>query len=449
MSHIAEPCPAVRRVAGSDPPREPALRSMARAGDGSAGDGAGDHDPVADSRASVHGGERRGPGGTGRGERPTDVAQPADGTGPAGEARPADGAQPADRDAPAAGERHPAIGRRRIALSVLLAMAAIGGMYLLVPAVAGLGHTWGRLRHGAPSWLALAAVLELLSIGGYAALFGSVIGRGDTRIGWRASLQIPLAGIAALRLLATGGAGGFAVTVWALSRSGMPSRTIGSRIVTKLVIQYAVYMAALVACGIGLWLGLFPGGGPFALTVLPAIAGLTVIVVVLSLAALPGDPATATLPGRLTRWLPSAAATLRSGVRSALRLVARPPSPGLLAALADWGFDVAVLWCSFRAFSADPEIAVVVMGYFLGTLAGLLPLPGGIGGIEGGMIGAFIAFGVAPGQAVVAVLAYRAISFWLPTLPGIAGYLRLRVTVRGWERAEAERGGAIARLAGS
>jgi hypothetical protein len=48
------------------------------------------------------------------------------------------------------------------------------------------------------------------------------------------------------------------------------------------------------------------------------------------------------------------------------------------------------------------------------------------------MIGAFAAFGVPGGEAVVGVLAYRAISFWLPTIPGIAGYIGLRRTVRGW-----------------
>jgi uncharacterized protein (TIRG00374 family) len=72
------------------------------------------------------------------------------------------------------------------------------------------------------------------------------------------------------------------------------------------------------------------------------------------------------------------------------------------------------------------------MGYFLGTLGSLLPLPGGIGGVEGGMIGAFVAFGLPADRSLVAVLAYRAISFWLPTLPGIFGYLSLRSTVRGW-----------------
>ena len=70
-------------------------------------------------------------------------------------------------------------------------------------------------------------------------------------------------------------------------------------------------------------------------------------------------------------------------------------------------------------------------------LANVLPLPGGIGGVDGGMIGAFIAFGVAGGLAVVAVLAYRAFAFWLPTIPGAIAYLQLRRTVARWQEERA------------
>ena len=55
------------------------------------------------------------------------------------------------------------------------------------------------------------------------------------------------------------------------------------------------------------------------------------------------------------------------------------------------------------------------------------------------MIGALAAFGVPGSRALVGVLAYRAISFWLPTLPGIGGYLALRSTVRTWRTADTER----------
>jgi uncharacterized membrane protein YbhN (UPF0104 family) len=52
------------------------------------------------------------------------------------------------------------------------------------------------------------------------------------------------------------------------------------------------------------------------------------------------------------------------------------------------------------------------------------------------MIGAFAAFDVNTGLAVVAVLTYRAFAFWLPTLPGAIAYLQLRRTVAGWKRTE-------------
>jgi uncharacterized protein (TIRG00374 family) len=62
-------------------------------------------------------------------------------------------------------------------------------------------------------------------------------------------------------------------------------------------------------------------------------------------------------------------------------------------------------------------------------LGNLLPLPGGVGGVEGGMIGAFAAFGQPASVALVAVLAYRLVSFWLPTVVGAPAYLALRRTL--------------------
>ena len=80
---------------------------------------------------------------------------------------------------------------------------------------------------------------------------------------------------------------------------------------------------------------------------------------------------------------------------------------------------------------------MIVVSYFIGQLGNLLPLPGGIGGVDGAMIGALSAFGVPGSLAVVSVLAYRAFAFWLPTLPGAVAYFQLRRTVRGWETSEA------------
>jgi uncharacterized membrane protein YbhN (UPF0104 family) len=78
-------------------------------------------------------------------------------------------------------------------------------------------------------------------------------------------------------------------------------------------------------------------------------------------------------------------------------------------------------------------MAVLVVAYFVGTLANTLPLPGGIGGVEGGMVGALVAFGVQPELALVSVIAYRGFAFWLPIVPGVVSWLTLRRTVAAWE----------------
>lgn len=334
------------------------------------------------------------------------------------------------------------LNRRRVAIGAVFVLAALGGLYFLLPKIAGLNQTWGKLRHGDPWWLALGAVFECLSVAGYAVLFRTVFGREAARVDWRASIQIPLAGIAAIRLLAAAGAGGVAVTAWALSRAGMNSRAIACRMVASYVLQYSVYMGALIVCGLGLRAGVLPGEAPFVLTTIPALLCCGAVALVASMALVPRDferrldrlGTRAGRLGRLATRFATAPATVGSGVRTALELIVERRI-GLLGAVAYWGFDIAVLGVCFRAFGSVVPVAVLIMGYFLGTLGSLLPLPGGIGGVEGGMIGAFVAFGVSAQSAVIGVLAYRALSFWLPTLPGIGGYVALRKTVRRW-RAE-------------
>jgi uncharacterized membrane protein YbhN (UPF0104 family) len=218
----------------------------------------------------------------------------------------------------------------------------------------------------------------------------------------------------------------------------MPARVAASRMIAFLVLLYGVYMATLILAGLGLYAGAFPGSAPFAITVVPAIFGAGVIAVFLGVSLLPTDfdrlAARWTRGGRLGRFashLAAAPATAATGVRTALALL-RSRDPYLLGALAWWAFDVAVLWACFHAFGAAPPKAVIVMAYFVGMLANTLPLPGGIGGVDGGMIGAFTAFGIDVEVSIVSVLAYRAFAFWLPTLPGAVAYFQLRRTVHRW-----------------
>jgi putative heme transporter len=329
--------------------------------------------------------------------------------------------------------------QRAVALAIFV-LSAIAFLYFVLPKLAGLRQTWDRIGHGAPGWLVVAAVFEALSFGGYVALFRTVFVRGGrSRIDWPSSYEITMAGLAATRLFASAGAGGVALTVWALRRSGMARRMVAAQMVAFMTLLYAVYMGALVLFGVGLRTGVLPGGGSFAITMVPAIFGGVVIVAALLLTRLPSyvERRIHAVSRRTTRgakvraWALTVPGLVGSGVRGALEIV-RSRDPLALGAVAWWGFDIATLWASFHAFGSAPPFAVIVMAYFVGMFGNLLPLPGGIGGVDGGMIGAFLAFGVAGPLAVVAVLVYRGFAFWLPTIPGTIAYFQLRRRVASW-----------------
>jgi len=329
---------------------------------------------------------------------------------------------------------------RRAVITLLAGAVIVGFIYYVVPQIAGLGPTLRRLRSGNPWWLGAGVPLEALSLAWYIVLFRGVFSGPEGRIGWSASYQITMAGILATKVLAAAGSGGIALTVWALRSAGLAPATVARRMVGFEIVNYGVYMAALVIAGLGLRVGLFDGRAPVGLTLIPALFGLGVIVVVLSMQWLAGPVESFMLKRaarsreRVGTWWSRAASfpqALRGGLRSALELVGSGDR-SWLGAIPAWGFDIAVLWVSFRAFGHSPPGAVLVLGYYVGTLANVLPLPGGIGGVEGGMIGAFLGLGVNGSLAVLAVLAYRTISYWLPTLPGAVAYLQLRHTVGDW-----------------
>jgi hypothetical protein len=117
------------------------------------------------------------------------------------------------------------------------------------------------------------------------------------------------------------------------------------------------------------------------------------------------------------------AGALRGGLAESRALV----SAGnwkLVGAFAYYAFDNAVLWASFHAYGHAPQIGVVVMGYLVGSLAGALPIPAGLGVLEGGLIGALVLYGAPAGPAAAAVLLYRGISLSVPIALGALGCTR-------------------------
>jgi len=334
--------------------------------------------------------------------------------------------------------------RRRALLFAAFVLAALAFLYVVLPQLGGVRHTWNRLNSGNSWWVAV--VMELLSLASYIAIFQGVSVPPGSPITWRQSYQITMAGLAATRVFAAGGAGGVAVTAWALRRSGMPRREVAERMIAFLVLLYGVYMGAMIVCGVGLYVGLFPGEHPFAITIGPAIFGAVVMLVFLALAFVPEDlhprlEGLARRNRRLAGWirrLATGPALLSGGIHFAWKKL-RHPDWAMIGTVSWWGFNIAVLYACLRAFGHAPPVAVLIQAYFVGLLGNLLPLPGGIGGVDGGMIGALVAFGVSGSLALIAVLSYRVFAFWLPTIPGAIAYFQLRRTVNRWHLDTSER----------
>jgi uncharacterized membrane protein YbhN (UPF0104 family) len=310
---------------------------------------------------------------------------------------------------------------RRRALVLLGVILVVVAVVTLVPGLAGLRS---RFAHADPAWLVTGGVLKVLSGACYVAVFRAVF---CARMSWRVSGQIGFSELGANALFPTGGAGGLALGAWALHRSGMSDERIARRSVAFFLLTSVPNVAGVIVLGFGLAVGLFPGRASLALTLIPA--GVATAAVIATIAAGRwAERAQHRVRGRRgpASRLARVLGALGSGVRESLVLL-RHPTPALLVGLAGYlGFDVAILWTTFHAFGASPPVAILCLAYLIGELGGLIPVPGGIGGVELGLVGTFVLYHVSATEATAAVLAYRALALVVPTAVGLGAFALLR-----------------------
>ena len=318
---------------------------------------------------------------------------------------------------------------RRAGLPVAVGAAAVAVILFAGGRVHALADVLRRTLSVSPAWAVVAIAFECLSILAYILLLSLVAGRASARIGTRESAQMTLAGTAATRLLPTAGAGGAALTLWTLRRSGLSAGGATRTLLAFLVLLYSVFLASIVAAGALITLGVVRADGPAALSAGPSAAAALAIAVGLAVASrrrtLIDRP---TRESRIHARAAAGANVLGDAIREACRLL-RAGDPRLLGAVGYWAFDAAVLWATLHAFGAAPALPVVVLAYFIGQVANTLPLPGSV---SGGIAGVLIAFGVPAALALAAVLAYRTVAVWLPSPAALAALPGFRATLARW-----------------
>jgi uncharacterized membrane protein YbhN (UPF0104 family) len=309
-----------------------------------------------------------------------------------------------------------------VALAVLL--LAIG---LAVP---DLRDVLVRAAHADLGWLALAVALELLSCLGYVAVVRLVLRGGPAgpvrSLAW--------AELAFGAVVPVGGAGGLAVGAWAMRAWGSAWSRIANRSAVIFLLTSGVNALVLALSGLGVMLGVGAAGKGVVYGLLPAVAGVGGIAVFALLPVLAARIPAGRRSGRLSlvvvrtgSWVKDTEAAAKQG------------DWRLLGTFAYLLFDIAVLWACLRAVGTNPPLMALVVGYQIGYLANLVPIPGAVGVLEGGLLGALLLYGLPAGPTAAAVVIYHAIALWVPATGGTVGFARLRgaVSERGAMREQA------------
>jgi uncharacterized membrane protein YbhN (UPF0104 family) len=219
-------------------------------------------------------------------------------------------------------------------------------------------------------------------------------------------------------LLPGGGVGSLAVGGWLLHLAGMPTRQIVKRSSGLFFLTSAINVIVLGAGGLVLLVGIGTGPHDVLRTGLPVAAAVAAIIVVLGLPRLMRR-----VSGRLPA--PAWVEDIGTGIPAARDALLRP-NWRLLGALGYLLCDIAVLWTTLAAVGPAPPVAVLAVAYLAGYLPNVLPIPGGVGILDAGLVGALGLYGLPLTHAAAAVLVYHAVAFWIPTLGGMLAYSRLR-----------------------
>ena len=300
-------------------------------------------------------------------------------------------------------------------ITLVRAGALAVGLLLAVPGLNGVATTVSHMK--AP-WVVVAILLEVLSCASYIVAFLQVFNRAPFRVGARVALSEEAFGAA----VSLGGVGSLAVGGWLMFERGADPGRIAERSAVLFLYTSAINVITLILAGLGLFLGLPGPSGPL-LSIVPAAVGVLVLVLFLLLPRYVDRIVRRVQPGRLHTFLTETATSVRD-----TKQLLRRPDWRLIGAIGYLWFDIAVLFACFAAAGHVPPLAPVVLAYQIGYISNFIPVPGGIGVLDGSLIGMLVLYGIGGTIASAATLVYHAISLWVPALWGTIAFIVLQKT---------------------
>jgi uncharacterized membrane protein YbhN (UPF0104 family) len=343
--------------------------------------------------------------------------------------------------------------RKRVLLLVGLGIGATAAAVLLIGQAVRYTELLKQLRTATPGWLALCAVGETIAYGGFVISYQAMAAvSGGPRLSPTIVVRVVGLSFGAFSIATT--IGGLAVDFWALREAGEPAGSASARVIGLETLRWAVLALATCAAGIAVLLGVGHPVTPIVPMAWLVVTGLCV-----------GGGVAVSAPSRRDRFTLGAGGPLRRGLAVAvaglvyIRQVMRG-APGLRrravgGAAVFWAGELLCAWAALRAFGARVDVAPLILGYTTGYVATGLPLPvGGAGSVDAALTGGFVLAGAPLSSALLAAVAFRVFSFWLPALAALLSVatlsgLRERLRAIGEARRAPLSGGASERPAES
>jgi len=321
--------------------------------------------------------------------------------------------------------------RRQIALRVIALAVSLGVLYVFLPTLGEFFDEWPRLRDLEPLWVTVAIVLEVGSFACIWWLFAIALQSNN----WFAMSTSQLAGNALSRVVPAGAAAGATVQYRMLAASGIDAAAAGSALTASTLLQLAT-LAALPALGLLFTLGGQPIADSLRATAWVGLVAFVVLVGGCVLLAV-SDRAVR-IVGAVVQWLRNAVLRSRAPLTDLPDRLRRERDDvraalgskwweSLLATVGNRALDYFALLACLAAVGTDPDPGLVLLAYSAAAVLAMIPItPGGLGFVEAGLTATLVVAGVDPADAVLATLAYRLVSFWLPLPAGLAAYLAFR-----------------------
>jgi uncharacterized membrane protein YbhN (UPF0104 family) len=287
-------------------------------------------------------------------------------------------------------------------IGVLLAVTV--GVIALLP---GLDGVRDAITAASGGWVAASAAIQLLGIAGAVVFIQLVFADVPQGLTWK----MGGAQMAANVVLPT--AGNTAVGYWTLSSIGWGLRRFAQRTAVMIIAPTAPNVLLIILFGFGIGIGLFGGPDDWWLTFLPAAIGIVIIVVVIAAARWGHRLAARTH----RRWLREGLEVLATGVTGTVEVLRRR-NWRVLGTWAEILGSIGALYAALIAVGEHLPFAAVAMGFLIGQVAQVIPVPGGIGAIDAGVIGVLVLYGADASRATAGELIAHGLALILPLLAG-------------------------------